>query len=145
MHFSQSIQPAIAIAPAVKNNGSFIGQTVDTRGYAHALFVFSMGDSDVAATVFKVQESDGEGAWSDISGAAYTGSDLPSATSDYRTWQIAVRQSKRFLKLVVTVASGSVGCAGSALCILSEATNSPVSGATVSGFSGFSGSYLTVV
>lgn len=140
MKFPQRDYPVIAISPQIANGGNAVASTVDTRGYEYATFHVSIGDTAAALTALKVQEStSGLGEWADVSGAALTGGDLPTANSECRTFSIYVPMTvarKRFLQLIATAGSGNINI--SAICVLSGAEVTPVEG-TVSGFSGFSG------
>lgn len=122
---------------AIVDNASFATTTIDTLGYNYLEVIFQLGASDIAMTALKLQESDS----SDMSGAAdITGmvygtstniagstSALPSDTDDNKVYafQLPLAGRKRYIDLVATAGNGSTGTYGSALALLSKATNAP--------------------
>ena len=131
----------VSVTPpaAIVDNASLTTATVDTKGYGYARFYLYLGAMDIAMTALKVQESDDSG----MSGAAdVTGlvvgtstniagstSALPSATDDNKCWllEVDLRGRKRYLDLVATCGDGAAGTYVAAWCILSHASDAPVS------------------
>lgn len=131
----------IAIAPGLYNNGATATATaIDRLSFTDfALFLLTMGVSDIALATVKVQESDDDGvldAYADIAGAEITGSDLPQSNDDAKTWGILIdlkNARKRYLKLVVVV-DGNTGTTGanlSAICVLDGAVETPKNASTM--------------
>jgi hypothetical protein len=122
------------------DNGSYTTTQVDTLGYDYATFVVNLGATDIAMTALKVQESDTDGSnFADVPGAVYgtstniagSTSALPTATDDDDIFLIEVdlRGRKRYLDLVATAGNGTAGTFASGVCILSRASNAPVTAA----------------
>lgn len=130
----------VSVSPpeAIFDNASLTTATVDTKGYAYARFFLYLGATDIAMTALKIQESDDSG----MSGAAdVTGlvvgtssniagstSALPSATDDGKCWlfEIDLRGRKRYLDMVATCGNGATGTYATAWCMLSHASDDPV-------------------
>jgi hypothetical protein len=97
---------AVTNPGAIVDNTAFSSTAIDCLGFAY-LSVFCMfGAMDIAMAGLKLQECDAVGgSYVDITGAAYTGAALPSATSDnliYGSMSIcsAVNGSSSSLRLV---------------------------------------------
>ena len=131
----------VSVTPpgAIVDNASLTTATVDTAGYAYARFFLYLGATDIAMTALKLQESDDSGmsGAADVTGAIYgtsngisgSASSLPSATDDNKCFVIEVdlRGRKRYLDLVATCGDGSAGTYATAFCLLSRASDAPVS------------------
>ena len=116
---------AINVTPpaAIVDNAAFTTASVDTKDVESALFVASFGAMDIAATVFKLRESDDDSSYADVSGADFSVSPLtlPSATSDNTIFGVYVKcggARKRYLDLSVTGGDGTAGTYLSVLCLL---------------------------
>lgn len=101
---AQSLKFGTSLEPDVYTNAASTGDAVDCRGYNSALAVFRVATTTGNFTVLKLQESDNNSDWTDISGAAWTGADLPGATDDDSTFKIALdlRKQKRYLRWAAT-------------------------------------------
>lgn len=126
--------------PAAKvDAGSFTTAAVDTLGYRYVTIVCYLGDTDIAMSALKVQESEDSGmsgaedidelvvgTANNIDGVA---SALPSATDDNKfvVFEIDMRGRKRYLDLVATAGDGSTGTFMAAMAILSRPEISPIS------------------
>ena len=131
----------VSVTPpgALVDNASLTTSTIDTAGYAYARICVYLGATDIAMTALKVQESDDSGmsGAADITGLVYgtsngisgSASTLPSATDDNKcfTFEIDLRGRKRYLDLVATFGDGTVGGYAAAFCLLSRASDAPVS------------------
>lgn len=131
------------IPPAViKDNASFTAVAVDTKGWDWAMFVFSLGATDIAMAALKLQESDDDGsgdAYADVSGASFASATdidgaaaaLPSATDDNKVFVIEVdcRARNRYLKPVATAGDGAAGTYLAAICILGRGEITPITAA----------------
>jgi hypothetical protein len=103
---------AVTNPGAIVDNTAFSSTAIDCLGFAY-LSVFCMfGAMDIAMAGLKLQECDAVGgSYVDITGAAYTGAALPSATSDNLIYGFDVNLlgRKRFIKLVATGGDGAAG------------------------------------
>jgi len=131
----------VSVTPpgALVDNASLATSTIDTAGYAYARILVYLGATDIALTALKVQESDDSGmsGAADVTGLVYgtsngisgSASTLPSATDDNKcfTFEIDLRGRKRYLDLVATFGDGTAGGYAAAFCLLSRASDAPVS------------------
>lgn len=131
MIHAQSIKVAPLVVPVSLSSASATSLIVDTQGFNYGDIVIQIGASAGLLTVLKLQEddaSDGNTA-TDITGAAFTGSDLPGTGSDGDTLSIKLPLGgtrKRYLKLVAT--EGGTGAQlFSATAFLSRADEAPAS------------------
>lgn len=131
MKDSQRAKYVSAVAPAaILDNTSLTGITIDAKGAGYAEIILELGATDIAMTVLKVQESDDDSSYDDISGATFNGGKntdggtlaLPSATDDGQTivFQIDMLGRKRYLKVVGTFGDGSTGGFIAGTCRLSQ-------------------------
>lgn len=130
---------------AIVNTASFTTNVIDTLGYDTCRIMVSLGATDIAFTVAKVQESDTKasgtsltngadvtglvfGTSTDISGAT---SALPSATDDNGVFifDIDCRTRKRYLLPIITIGTGSTGGFCSCVAILARAEQAPTTAA----------------
>ncbi len=129
---------------AIKDNGSWTANAVDTKDWDYATFYFHLGATDIAMAALKLQESDDDAAadaYADVAGAVFGGSGvvdiegaaatLPSATDANKVFVIEVdcRKVERFLKPVATAGDGATGTFLSALCVLSRGRIAPTTNA----------------
>lgn len=117
---------------AIVDDASFTVQDIDTapngEKYDYLTVVCYIGATDIAMAALKVQESDDDSTYTDISGLDYTGS-FPSATDDNKffTFDIDLRNKKRYIRLVATAGNGTTGTYMTAFGILGWGTSTPVS------------------
>jgi hypothetical protein len=93
--------------------------SVDTAGFSFAEVVVRVSATDIALTALAVYSGDAAASgaddstdnWAKITGAEFTGSDLPSATDDnkYYTFYLTRSQMRRYLCLDATVGDGTAG------------------------------------
>ncbi|MFZ9311563.1 MAG: hypothetical protein ACO24O_08695 [Arenimonas sp.] len=118
----------VSITPpaAIIDNASATTASVDTKGYDYAVITVYFGAMDIAVTAMKLQESDDDSTYADITGATFAGG-YPSATSDNTAWKFYVdlRGRKRYLDLVLTLGDGAAGTYVAAFAELSRAENAP--------------------
>lgn len=67
-----NVKIAQSVLPQSINNANIDGTAVDCKGYAFALGVVALGAAAGNLDVVKVQESDDNSAWSDVSGLSFT-------------------------------------------------------------------------
>lgn len=117
---AQNSKYAVAIAPAaILDDTSATATAVDCKDASYCEIVLQLGATDIAVTALKVQESDDDSTYSDVSGATFDGGlntdgtalALPSATDDNQTcvFQINCVGRKRYLKVVATFGNGTSG------------------------------------
>lgn len=128
-HSAQHAKYVTAIAPAaIIDNTSATAAAIDCKGAGYCEIILELGATDIAITALKLQESDDNSSYADVTGSSFaSGYDtdgnalaLPSATDDGQTivWQVncAGGKRKRYLKVVATFGDGTAGgyLAGSA-------------------------------
>jgi hypothetical protein len=129
----QDAKHVTLISPGViRDNASWTGTEIDTRGYEHLTVVFQVGATDIAMAALKLQSGDASGTLTDVSGLNFSGgtaidgtaTSLPSATDDNKefVFQVDLRGQKRYWNIVATAGDGSAGTYGSALAILGRGT-----------------------
>jgi hypothetical protein len=129
----------VSITPpaAIVDNASYTTTSIDTAGFEYLeVFVF-LGATDIAMTALKLQESDTDGSYADVTGLIYgtsagiagTTAALPIATDDNKCFKFEVdlRGRKRYFDLVATAGDGSTGTFLTAFALLSRASDHPVS------------------
>jgi hypothetical protein len=129
----------VSITPpaAIVDNASYATTSIDTAGFEYLeVFVF-LGATDIAMTALKLQESDTDGSYADVTGLIYgtsagiagTTAALPIATDDNKCFKFEVdlRGRKRYFDLVATAGDGSAGTFLTAFALLSRASDHPVS------------------
>jgi hypothetical protein len=103
--------------------------SVDTAGFSHARILVHLGATDIALTAFgafagaAAASGADDATYSAITGASFTGADLPSATDDGKFFALDIdlrSVSGRYLALDLTVGNGSSGGFVSAICLLSK-------------------------
>lgn len=115
---------------AIHDNASVTTVAVDTLGFAQASFVVALGATDIAVTALKVQESDDNSSYSDVTGLIFgtsadiagATSSLPAATDDNKIYIMQARTGgsrKRYMKVICTFGDGTVGGFASCVCMLS--------------------------
>ena len=127
MIHQQNIKLLNVTPPAARvNNGSFTINEIDTKGFDYLTVTLYLGDTDIALTVMKLQESDTSGSgYADVSGGAF--SSLPAATDDNKFYRffVPLQGRKRYLKPVITVGNGSTGAFAAIWAELSRAEQAP--------------------
>lgn len=132
MNTLQNAKPFLVTAPQAKvNNGSITTNTIDTLGFAKLAVYFVIGDTDIAMTALRLDESDASNMASatKITGAEYgvstnpdTGatSTLPSATDDNKIFGFFVdlKGRKRYIDVVATAGNGATGTFASCVAVL---------------------------
>lgn len=115
---------------AIVDNASFTTNSIDTKGWSYCTILFSLGATDIAMAALKVQESDTDGSYADITGATFA-SALPGATDDNKIYAFHINLigRKRYLDVVATAGDGTAGTFGSCVAILSRGDTAPDSAA----------------
>lgn len=127
----------VAITPpgAISDNASPTTASIDTKGFNFATIIVHFGAMDIAMAAFKLQESDTDSNYADITGANFStgtlsngsAAALPSATADNGFWafQVPLQGRKRYLDLVITTGDGAAGTYVTAFALLSNADEAP--------------------
>jgi hypothetical protein len=106
---------------AAVNNAAVVCASVDRKGFDYAVFTLILGATDANITACKMQESDDNSTWSDVSGLDFSVSPatLPRSTDTNHlfAWDVDLRGRKRYLRPAITVASGSTGAF---VCVIAE-------------------------
>ena len=128
----------VSVTPpaAIVDDGSYTCASVDTLGYSYARIFGYLGATDIAMAALKLQESDDDSSYADVTGLVYgTSSGVAGATSAVPSggddnkcfaFEVDMRGRKRYLKLVATAGNGSTGTYLTAFALLSRAADGPV-------------------
>lgn len=128
----------VSITPpgAIIDDASATTASIDTNGWDYLTVVCYFGAMDIAATALKMQSSDTDSSYADVTGLVYgtstdiagSTSSLPSATDDNKffIFEIDLRGQKRYWDLVATLGDGAAGTYFTAFGILSRGKNGPV-------------------
>lgn len=123
--------------PAARvNNASLTVNEIDTKGFDYMTVTLYLGDTDIALTTMKLQETDTSGSgYADVTGGAF--SSLPAATDDNKFYRffVPLQGRKRYLKPVITIGNGATGAFAAVWAELSRAEQAPDS-ATERGLGG---------
>jgi len=131
----------VSITPpaAIVDNASYTTASIDTQGWDYMQVVVYLGATDIAMTALKLQESDTDGSYGDVTGLVFgtssniagSTSTLPSATDDNKffVFDVDLRGRKRYFDLVATAGDGTAGTFLTAFAILSRGKDQPVTAA----------------
>ena len=131
----------VSITPpaAIVDNASYTTASIDTQGWDYMQVVVYLGATDIAMTALKLQESDTDGSYGDVTGLVFgtssniagSTSTLPSATDDNKffVFDVDLRGRKRYFDLVATAGDGTAGTFLTAFAILSGGKDQPVTAA----------------
>jgi hypothetical protein len=104
---------AVVVPAAIKNNASFTVIDIDAMSAGWVTFCVLLGALDIALTALKVQESDDDSTFTDVTGTDFSVSPatLPAATDDNNLFGVQVNMlgRKRYLRLVATMGNGVAG------------------------------------
>lgn len=111
----------VAITPpaAILDAASATAASIDTLGFDFLKVVVLLGASDIAMDALKLQTSDTDGSYADLTGCVFgtstnlagSTSTLPSSTDDNKffVFYVDLRGKKRYFDLVATAGDGSAG------------------------------------
>ena len=131
----------VSITPPglIVDNASYTTSSIDTQGWDYLQVVVYLGATDIAMTALKLQESDTDGSYGDVTGLVFgtssniagSTSTLPSATDDNKffVFDVDLRGRKRYFDLVATAGDGTAGTFLTAFAILSRGKEQPVTAA----------------
>ena len=125
-------QKVINVTPpaAIIDNDSAVTNAIDTIGFRYCQIIVQLGATDIALTALKVQESDTDGSYADVTGLVFGAAGAPALPVDTMddklyAFNIDLRGRKRFLDLVITFGNGTVGGFVAAIAILFEGEELP--------------------
>jgi hypothetical protein len=124
MNALQNVKVVNVTPPAaIVDNASFTTNTIDTAGFGKLAVYFSLGATDIAMAALKLQESDVDSSYADITGCVYGASGspaLPTANDDNKVFGFFVNLAgrKRYIDVVATAGDGSTGTFGSCIAVL---------------------------
>lgn len=133
----QSTKIVSVCPPAViSDNAALTTASVDTKGWKHCRFVAYLGATDIAFAGMKVQESDDDSSYADVTGAIFgtstntagATSAVPSATDDNKFFFVDIALTgarKRYLDFVATTGDGAAGTYVAIFAILSRPEEAP--------------------
>ena len=131
----------VSVTPpgAIYDNTSPTTASIDTSGWEYLQVFVYLGATDIAMTALKLQESDTDGSYADVTGLVYgtsagingSTSSLPSATDDNKffVFEVDLRGRKRYFDLVATAGDGTAGTYLAAWAVLSRGSDFPVTAA----------------
>jgi hypothetical protein len=123
-------QKVVLVTPpaAILDNASAVTNSIDTLGFDYLNVYVALGATDIAVAALKLQSSDTDGSYADVTGANYaTDGTLPSATDDNKVFafHVDLLGQKRFFDLVATAGDGSTGTFVTAWAVLSRGKATP--------------------
>lgn len=123
---------------AIVDNASLTTTSIDTKGWDWLTILIIIGATDIAMAALKLQTSDTDGSYADLTGAIFgtslqsdgSASALPAASgatgdNTIHAIQVNLKGKKRFFDLVATGGDGTAGAYIMALYILSRGETSP--------------------
>lgn len=121
-----NIKVSVTLDPE-ERTASENGSTVDTQGYHDAMAVLEVGAvSGTSPTLdVKLQESDDDSTWSDVSGYTFTQVTATDSSQVLRIENLNTTRS-RYLRLVATIAGTSPSFDSCAVILLGEPESGPV-------------------
>lgn len=122
-----NVKVLASLVPATRT-ASANGTGVDTLGYNDAVAVILAGDIDLASTdetyAFKVQHSDDNSTFTDVTGATTT----VTADNDVKLIRVSNLNTtiKRYVRVVATLGGTTPSWPGSAVFLLGSPVSAPV-------------------
>jgi len=131
MRLIEMVKAAMLYVPLLRDNFSTESAGVDCNDFDGAMFVLQVGTIDIAVNL-KIQESDDDSTYVDITGAAIT---ALGADDDNKFCVIDVNMTpgsrKRYLRAVLTVGDGTAGADTAVLALLYKAGAKPTTSGAV--------------
>lgn len=124
----------IALPVAISDNAAVTTASVDTKGWDYLDVYVLFGAMDIAMAVAKLQMSNTDGSYADVTGGDFSVSPatLPSATDDgtFIAWHVNLVGKKRYFDVSLTTGDGAAGTYLCAFAILSRGEQAPSTAAT---------------
>lgn len=118
----------VSVPPALRDNASVNGSSLDLAGFQRALVVVHVGDNDVAST-FELEDSADNSSFADVDVPSAGVSIVTTSTDEANEcWLIDVDASKirRYLRVQHTAGDGLAGTPASAFIIAYGPRETPV-------------------
>jgi hypothetical protein len=120
----------VSITPpaAIVDNAAFTTASIDTRGYKYMVVIAFFGAMDIAMAALKLQQSDTDGSYADVTGGDFSVSGtLPSATADNTAvaWFVDLKGKKRYFDVSATGGDGTAGTYLTVVALLFDAEETP--------------------
>lgn len=119
----------VSVEPQARiNNAAVTCAALDRKGFDYANIKLLLGATDVGLTVCKLQESDDNVTFTDVSGADFSISGtLPASTDSNKVfeWDVDLRARKRYLRPAITIGNGTLGAFIAVLVQLFRAEQTP--------------------
>lgn len=117
------------IVPTTLTDNNTVTGVLDTASYdANSLTVIAIvGSVDIGVTAIKLQHSDTNGSFTDITGANFNSAVLTGNDDNKILIQpLDLRGKKRYINFTATVADGTAGCQLTVLGILGDCGKAPL-------------------
>lgn len=123
-----TLDAAHTLEPMVRATGTANGAGVDLQGYNAAMAVVYFGAYTNGTHTPSLEHSDDNSSYSAVQAADLDGSftAVSSSGGAYSVQRVGYRGAKRYLRAVMTVASGATGAASTALILRGDAAMEPV-------------------
>lgn len=117
-----------SLAPAVRPTGTANGAGVDLRGFSAAMAVVHFGAYTNGTHTPTLEHSDDDVSYATVSASDLDGSftAVVDGTGANTIQRVGYRGAKRYLRAVITVASGATGAASAAQIIRGMPGSAPV-------------------
>lgn len=124
----------VSVTPpgAIVDNTSWTTASIDTKGWDYLDIYVYFGATDIAMAALKLQTSDTDGSYADITGGDFSVSGtLPSAGADNTcvAWHVNLTGKKRWFDVVATAGDGTTGTYATIFAILSRGEQAPATAA----------------
>ena len=123
-----SVQPQARI-----NNAAVTCSAIDRKNFDYANIKLILGATDIGLTTCKLQESDDNSTYTDVTGADFSISGTLPASADSNKifeWDMDLRARKRYLRPAITVGNGTSGAFVAVLAQLFRGEQSPATAAS---------------
>lgn len=122
-----NIDTVSSLEPALRATGTSNGSGVDLQGYGSAMVVVQFGAYTNGTHTPSLEHSDDNSTFTAAAASDMDGSfTAVSSSANGTTQRVGYRGSKRYIRAVMTVASGATGCYSGALVVRGQATQVPV-------------------
>lgn len=114
---------------AISDNATLTTTSIDTNGWDYLDIYVLFGAMDIAMATLKLQTSDTDGSYGDITGGNFATSPatLPAATDDNTcyAWHVDLRGKKRYFDVSAVTGDGAAGTYVTIFAFLSRGEKSP--------------------
>jgi hypothetical protein len=123
-----SVDAAHSLEPALRPTATYNGAGVDLQGYNEAMALVYFGAYTNGTHTPSLQESDDNSTYTNVANTDMDGTfaAVSGAGGANTVQRIGYRGSKRYLRVVMTVASGATGAASAAIIVRGAAASEPV-------------------